>query len=136
MSDVAGLKGAERVFADFGPIKVTSARFIVPQQTYVLAGITSVEFREILPDTKPLTYLGLGALLFLLVAIINSRWDFAFFSLIFALAGAGTYFQLKPSYSVILRTSGGEKLAHKSNSRKEVEDVIEALNEAIVYRST
>lgn len=33
---------SEKVFLDEGEVKVTQARFIVPAQTYAMAGITSV----------------------------------------------------------------------------------------------
>ncbi len=132
MSNVTDVKGTEKAFADFGLIKITSAHFMVPQQTYVLAGITSVKFGEISSDTKPFTYFSLGVLVFLGLGVVGAKWEYIAFSIILALAGWGISLKPRLGYFVILRTSSGEERAYRSYKQTEIEDIIKSLNEAVM----
>ncbi len=128
-------RSTEKVFAEFGAIKVTSARLIVPRQTYVLSGITSVKFGEVLPDTKGRNFVIFLSLAFFIIGVSSSNWAAAGFGMFLMVAAYAVQKRSISTYYVVLHTAGAEERAYKSENRIEVESVISALNEAIVYRS-
>ena len=117
---------AETTFFDDGDVKVTNARFISGAQTYVMNNVTSVKpFVEI-----PRRFLSISALL---IGLILMLANFIVGLVISAVAAAILYGQ-RTKYHLVLATAGGETKALRTNNRAYLDDVMEALNQAIIHR--
>ncbi len=120
----------ETTYFDNGKVTITSARVIVPTQTYAMSGITSVKFVE----KKPQRLWPIGLLLagFLLAKSIPgaSIWHFVM------LIAPGLIWLLiqRTMYSVQLSSSSGESKALTSKYGDFVKNVVKAINQAIVDR--
>ena len=118
----------EKIFLDAGNISVSNSRFIVDGQTYAIDNVTSVKTGVeqankgtgiligligifVLFSAKPFLW-GLVILMFATLALIGAR----------------------NKYSVVLSTSSGENQALTSEDKTQIEQVVSALNEAIVSR--
>lgn len=120
------MKMDEKVFFEYGDVKVTNARFISGHQTYAMSNITSVKTFE----QKPSRLLGIAALLIgVIVATSN-----AVIGLVIIAAAAYFLYQQKTIYHIMLSTSGGESSALKTFQLNYLNKVSGALNEAIVHR--
>ena len=105
---------------------VTSARFIVPDATFAIAGVTSVKQKTQRPPRL------LGVLLILL-----ALFAFSFgvgLGMAFVVAGAAC-FAWPAKHSVLLSSASGESRALTSTDVVFIRGVIAALNKAIVERS-
>ncbi|WP_244828916.1 DUF6232 family protein [Caballeronia sp. TF1N1] len=118
----------ERVFMDEGPIRVTSARFLVPGNTFAMSGVTSV--RHIEKDPA----LVFGYLLIIGGVFLCLSPSLIAMGVIFVLGGAIYLWKGKGRYDVRLQTASGEIKALTSRDKDFVRRVVYALNEAIVYR--
>lgn len=119
----------ERVFFEHDGVKITNARFVVDGQTYAMSNITSVKTgSEGPPQTGP-------AILFLVGLFVAPHTALSAVIGI-ALIALAIYwgYQQKPTYHVVLMTSGGEAKALKTREKPYVEQVVSALNDAIVSR--
>jgi hypothetical protein len=117
----------ERVFFEYGDVKVTSARFINGGQTYAMNNVTSVKPYE----KKPSRLIGIVVLL----AGIGIMAESSFITgLLIALAAAFYLYQQKTIYHILLSTSAGETTALVTYQRNYLNEVIAALNDAIVHR--
>lgn len=111
---------AEQVFYDQAGVKVTSNRLVFGQQTFQLAGITSVRPQDIPPNRK-------GPIILMIVGL-------------FCTAGIGTiagliwWFTQKTTYAVILVSAAGESPAYTSLDKKQVFEIANAVNEAMAAR--
>lgn len=116
----------EKVFFKQGSVKVTSARFINGGQTYAMSNVTSVKTFE----QKPQRTGGVVAAIIGLVMLAAAPLIGA------AIIGFAIYYlyQQKATYHVMLSTSAGESSALTTDHREYLEDVVEALNLAIVHR--
>ena len=118
----------EKIFLDAGNISVSNSRFIVDGQTYAIDNVTSVKTGVeqankgtgiligligifVLFSAKPFLW-GLVILMFATLALIGAR----------------------NKYSVVISTSSGENQALTSEDKTQIEQVVSALNEAIVSR--
>jgi ABC-type Fe3+ transport system permease subunit len=107
-------------------ITVTNTRFIVPSQTYAMAGITSVKnFKESPKRSYPIGC-GIVGLLFLGGAPIVG--------IVLIVLAVVWWIGQKSTYHVVLTTAGGEVKALSNQSEEFISKVIHALNEAIVAR--
>lgn len=116
----------EKSIFNEGGVTVTSARFIVPSQTYAVAGITSVKNYEERPKRSYPIGCGIVGLLFL-------AWVPVLGIALIVLAAIWWNGQ-KTKYEVLLTTAGGEVKALSSQNGQFISKVIQALNEAIVAR--
>lgn len=133
----------EKVFyEDEDQVKVTSARFIVVQETYPISSISSVK-NEFSPSKR------FGAICW---ASIGFIWSCSLISAIdtqgpdfspgFGMIISATLFYMawyfyengKEKYIVTLRTSGSEHKALESKNKEKIDHVVKALNDAIVFR--
>lgn len=130
----------EKIFYEQGTIKITSTRFIVDEETYSVANISSVK-------NKFQAAKRVGVVFWFVIGII---WIIASFNghknlesgVISALIIGGVFLSLawfyfkrgKAKYLVILHTSGNEVKALESPTKSLVDDVVKALNDSIVYR--
>ena len=124
----------EKVFFDEGGIKVTSARFIVPSQTFAMSGITSVKrMEEPAGQLVPIFGLLIGAG-FLLAGVSHKDWGQGVFGLVMAAGSIAWLGKQKSTHHVFLTTASGELKALTSQSREMISGVVQALNDAIVHR--
>lgn len=116
----------ERSFLKEGGIAVTSARFIVPSQTYAMAGVTSVKNAEESPKRSYPIVCGIIGLLFLFgVPVVG---------LVLIVTAVVWWIGQKRQYHVLLTTAGGEMKALSSQDGSFISRVVQALNDAIVAR--
>ena len=108
-------------------VRVTNTRFIVDGQTYAMNNITSVK-----PTNTPPSRVGPAVLLVIGVGLLLGKN----FILGAAFAALGTFWwsQQKTLYHVLLHTAGGEAKALNTHQRDYLEQVVAALNNAIVHR--
>lgn len=118
----------DKTFLDAGNVSVTKGRFIVDGQTYAMGNVTSVKTR--VEEAKKGAGILLGLIgLFALVAAESLLWGVIILVIAtFALIGA------RNKYSVVLSTSSGENQALRSENKTQIDEVVSALNEAIVSR--
>ncbi len=117
----------EKTFFEYEDVKVTNSRFISGGQTYAMNNVTSVKTQI----QKPSRWIGILLLLLGALLAINAS---AAMGLILVF-GSGIFLYLqKTTYHVMLSTSGGETSALKTYQIEYVTQVVNALNEAIVYR--
>jgi hypothetical protein len=117
----------ERVFFEYGDVKVTNARFINGGQTYAMNNVTSVKPYE----KKPNRVGGIIVLLIGLIIMVNSN---LVPGLLIAAAAVFYLYKQKTIYHILLSTSAGETTALVTYQRHYLHDVIAALNNAIVHR--
>jgi hypothetical protein len=115
----------EQTFFDNNGVRVTNARFVVDANTYAIRNITSTAAwsqpqKWILPVVLGL--IGIGAAM---------SQSFGAAALFLGLAGL-FYYLGRPVHFVRLNTSGGEVKAVKSYDINYVNQVVCALNDAIV----
>ncbi len=116
----------EKVFFELNQVRVTNTRFQVDGQTYAVSNITSVKPIHEPPGRIWPVLLALFGLLPTYAGIFTGI-PFAF------IAAAWWYFQ-SHTYFVLLHTSGGETRALKSHKKDFVDQVVAAINDAIVHR--
>jgi hypothetical protein len=116
----------EKLFFEHETVKVTNSRFIVDGQTFAMNNITSVKALVKKPSRiGPVLLIIVGALLAFNAPPIG---------IIVALPGVIWLLLQKTVYHIMLHTSGGETSALKSYQRPYVDQVVGALNNAIVAR--
>ncbi|POR54541.1 hypothetical protein B0G62_102149 [Paraburkholderia eburnea] len=128
----------EKVFLQLDNVKVTSARFMVPGQTFAMSGITSVQHWR-----TPRKWL-FGALLIFMglpmlltgVSISRAEGSAGPLTLGLILAGLGAYllWRGRPQSQVRLQSASGEAKAFTSHDDALVRRIVAALSDAIVYR--
>jgi Family of unknown function (DUF6232) len=123
-----------------GDVQVTDARIVVGPTTYVLQTLNSVRAVELpKPDGPGVTLLWIALLasgIAGIAAITNPWWLVAIpIILLFALL---LIWKTRPvqMYGVVLGSSTGETTAYTSPDLPAVQRIVEAVNQAIVARST
>jgi hypothetical protein len=125
---------AEESFFDEGEVKVTSARFIIPSQTYALSGVTSVKNLKEAPSKKwPIILIVIGFFILALSSEYSGSGGIIF-GLLVAGGGIAWLILSKPRYYVVLSSASGETKSLSSQDSAYISRVIAALNDAIVHR--
>jgi Family of unknown function (DUF6232) len=114
----------EQTFFDNNGVKVTNARFIVDANTYAVRNITSTA-----AWTKPRSWV--WAVLCAVIGLSSLANSAPMAIIFFTLAGALFYLG-RPVHFVRLNTSGGEVKAVKSYDLEYTNQVVRALNDAMV----
>jgi hypothetical protein len=123
----------ETTFFQGGDITVTNARFIVGAQTFAMRGITSVEGVETPARRTWPMVMGLFGLMMTAAGFGDAgSVVFGIFGILVTAAGIWLAFRQKATFSVVLRTAGGEVTAYQSMSRDHIAEIIQALNQAII----
>jgi hypothetical protein len=117
----------ERTFFEYEDVKVTNARFISGGQTFAMNNVTSVKPYE----KKPSRLGGILVLLVGLIIMVNANIPTG---VLIAGAAAFYLYQQKTIYHILLSTSAGETTALVTYQRNYLNQVIAALNDAIVHR--
>ena len=119
----------EKVFFNARNVNVTNARFIAQGQTYAMSGITSIKSYQQDPSrVSPIVVFLIGGVF----AIAGGVATFIGLGII-ALAIV-MWASQKKTFSVLLNTASGESEALTSDDSRFISQVVEALNEAIIYR--
>lgn len=117
----------ESVFFEYEDVKVTNARFINGGQTFAMNNVTSVKPYEKKPSR-------LGGIVILGIGLIIMASSNLIFGFLIAAAAALYLSQQKTVYHILLATSAGETTALVTYQRDYLNQVIAALNSAIVHR--
>lgn len=116
----------EQEFFNQGSVRVTSARFMVNGQTYAMTGVTSVKRGKKDPARGwPIFLLLLGCGLFFAKPIFG----------VALVAGSALWlFTQSTEHTVMLSSASGEAEALTSTREGYINEIIEALNQAIIHR--
>jgi hypothetical protein len=117
----------EHTFFEHDGVKVTNARFINGGQTFAMNNVTSVKPYEEKPSR-------LGGIFVLCVGLIIAAAANIMTGLVIAVAAALYLYRQKTVYHILLATSAGESTALVTYQRDYLNQVIAALNDAIVHR--
>jgi len=117
----------EKTFFEYGAVKVTNARFIVPSQTYAMSGITSVKFFTEKPSL-------LWPIVAFLIAILIGVGDGNIWSVGIPVIIGVVLLLRKATHHVVLSSASGETRALNSKNKEFIANVIKALNQSIVSR--
>lgn len=116
----------EKVFFEMGDVKVTNARFVSRGQTYAMSNVTSVKtFVE-----EPKRFWPILILIFGVLALLSAT---TLGVICIIVSGIWLYTQ-KTLYHIKLATASGETSALVAEKREYVDQIVAALNEAIVHR--
>ena len=116
----------EKIFYENGDVSVSNSRFIVDGQTYAMSNVTSVKTKLEKAKRIPgilITLFGVG------VVGVNSMVGG-----VMIVVGIVVLILAKNKYSVALNTSSGENQALTSTDKNYIEEIVSALNDAIVSR--
>ncbi len=116
----------EKTYFEYEDVKVTNARFITGSQTFAMSNVTSVKASEEKPKR-------LSGILILIVGLAIANQS-PIVGIAIAAAAAFYLYKQKTMYHVMLSTAGGETSALKTHQREYLDEVVGALNQAIVYR--
>ncbi len=119
----------ERIFLEEGGVKVTSARFIVPAQTYAMSGITSVKSKVEPAKRGGPIIVGIVGLCSLFTGVGG-----IVIGAILIVAAVLWWKAQKGEYHVLLHSSSGEAKALSSKDESFIGRVVVALNDSIVAR--
>ncbi|HRS19886.1 MAG TPA: DUF6232 family protein, partial [Bacteroidales bacterium] len=116
----------EKVYFENGDVKVTNARFLTFGKMHSMAGVTSVAKYVISPSYKyPIITLVIGLILFAV------SWIFA---LIVTGVAIAWIVSLKKEYQITLSSASGSEEALRSKDEAFIDEIINALNQAIIDR--
>lgn len=121
----------EKTFLNTEAAKVTSARVVIGNQTFAMAGITSVEVKH--EEDRPALWPGfVGILLGLLMTAASVVAGLLLIGgAVYGLVRAGN---VKSTYHLVIRAAGGEINALTSADSAVVETIAAAITDAMVYR--
>ena len=119
----------ETTFFNESGLTVTNSRFVVPGQTYAMSGVTSIRTEEYPPPRKwPSIITGIGVLL-----VLGGK-DTIIVALILIAIGVMWWRSQKTTYNIVLSSASGETDAFTSTDEKYVDNLVSALNDAIISR--
>jgi hypothetical protein len=109
-------------------VKVTQSRYITDSKTYAMRNISSVHIFEIVKSRKlPVIAIIIGLSMLWLSDAKVAGGIIAAFGLILLIL-------IKNEYAVRISTNSGEANSIVSKDKRYVQKIVNALNEAIVYR--
>lgn len=122
----------EKVFFEYDDVKVTNTRFINGANTYAMAGVTSIKLREKKPSMGDV--LAFVVISLALMGFVDKEPVVLFPAIGSAVLAFFLYRKKKTLYAIILSTSGGESEGLLSNQLEYTKQVVDALNQAIIFR--
>ena len=137
-STAAKLAKVEETVYDKAGVLVTTTRVVFPSCTYATANITSVAVRDRveMPDKSlPKVLIGGGSLLFL-IGLASSSGGAVVFGICLLVGGIFWLTQLENTnyYTLVVGNAGAEKQGLESTDAAYIQEVANALNEAIIKR--
>ncbi|ENU91245.1 hypothetical protein F971_03210 [Acinetobacter vivianii] len=124
---MTAIQKPESILFSSGNVTITNARFLVDNQTYAIRNITSVDKR--IKKAPKLTYWLVGVILMLIGLVGYGPSLLIAFGIISIIIG----FVVNHKYYVFLKTSAAEMQALESKDPYYIDEVIDALNQAILY---
>ncbi len=126
----------EKVFFGSGDVFVSNARIVAGSQTYAMSSITSVKASVESPSLKGPLILGAITAVMLMSAFNARAGSGASLVVAIVLFAATIYWfcSMKATYTIVLRFASNETDTFKTHDRSIAEDVVRALNSAIVHR--
>lgn len=124
------LDKTEIVFFDWENIKVTNARLMINEHTYAINNITSVKTEK---QPSQLSFFFAAIIISLVILLAASYWVggvliiFSVWLLVHTIRN--------PTYSLMLRTASGENRALQTTNKEFMDNLVEALNDAIVHNA-
>lgn len=111
-------------------VNITQARAVIGGKTYAMSNITSVSMVKKKVNIVLIVFLGLIGLGSLgLIA-----QSFLVTLIILAVCAGLIYLLVKPSYGVVIGSASGESHAVMSGKREDIEEIVQAISNAIVAR--
>lgn len=118
----------EVVFYQDSLVKVTQSRFITDSKTYAMRNISSVHLFEIVKSRK------LPVLLMIIGFFMLFSNELRIAGIILILIAALILVFTKNDYAVRISTNSGEANSIVSKDRLYIQNIVDALNEAIIHR--
>lgn len=118
----------ETQFYQDGTVTVTQSRFVTQSKTYAMRNISSVHIFEIEKNRVTPIIMILIGLPFLFSG------DIFWIGLIIITLGILWLFTIKNEYAVRISTNAGEANSIISKDRIYIQKIVDALNDAIIYR--
>lgn len=118
----------ETQFYQDGTVTVTQSRFVTQSKTYAMRNISSVHIFEIEKNRVTPIIMILIGLPFLFSG------DVFWIGLIIITLGILWLFTIKNEYAVRISTNAGEANSIISKDRIYIQKIVDALNDAIIYR--
>lgn len=123
----------EHTFLQDENVLVTNTRFVRANETFAMAGVTSVASFTKIPSKKgPIIIIVIGALVFL--ASLQSSIGGAIVGAALIAVGILWFRSIKNIYSVRLVTASSERDAFSSTDGSYINTIVSAVNQAIVHR--
>ena len=127
---------AETTFYEKGLVKITNARVVLENRAYALANISSVTLGEKPANRKVGIIVAVIGLI--IAACSGAAGDQGTFGIVFGvlMLGAGIVVAAiaKPMYTVRIGSAGGEVDGLLSKDRGSIQEIVSAVNEAIIRR--
>jgi hypothetical protein len=122
-------------YSDNSGVRVTSSRLIIGSTTYAMLNITSVSCAAQPPSrTGPLLFLILGALSFFRGFSGHGEQGLVVFGTLLLVIGGLWWKGQKTQYHLKIASASGEANAVTTTDKQRVENIIQAVNEAIIGR--
>ncbi|MEO3407393.1 DUF6232 family protein [Mucilaginibacter sp. CAU 1740] len=122
------LTPTETTFYQDTQVLVTQSRYVTNSKTYAMRNISSVHIFEIIKSKKlPIAMIVIGVLMLL----ADSARVFGFLLLA---TGIALLFIIKNEYAVRISTNSGEANSLVSKDQRYIQNIVNALNEAIIHR--
>lgn len=118
----------EQVFFDNGVVSVTSARCILGGKTIPVRSLNAVSMLEQTPSRAL-------PILLVIVGIILLCCKVWVLGIILLVGGAAWFYFQKSTYFVHIETSSGSSNAYSSKDRAHIQEVVDALNDAIISQA-
>ena len=121
----------EHIYFQQNGITVTNSRFIVGNQTFAMRNVSSVQaVRYNASKGGSITLLTIGGVMLFIGFSVSGFW--ALFGLLMIGLGILWLSKLRPTFSVILATTGGEVRALQSFDMAFINAVVAALNQSMI----
>ncbi len=124
----------ETTLYEKGSTRITNSRAVLGPTTYAMNNITSVSLAKEEPSgciAWALMGIGLFAGIIGIAAEISGA---IFIGVIFFILGVLVFNSNKPSFIVRIGSASGETDGLRSQDQQEIQEVVEAINEAIIQR--
>jgi Family of unknown function (DUF6232) len=121
---------SEKIFYQDQNVIVTNSRVVASGKTYAMSNISSVtNFRIVKNSTIGIVIIVVGGL-----SLFSGEWQGWLFGIIVIILGAVIIRKKKDYFSVQISSNSGESKAIISKDKNYVQKIVDAVNEAIIYR--
>jgi hypothetical protein len=118
----------ETTFYQDAQILVTPSRYVTDAKTYAMRNISSVHVFEIVKSKT------LQVIVFIIGLLLMFNDDLRILGFIFSAGSIGSFFLVKNEYAVRISTNSGEANSLVSKDKIYIQQIVNALNDAIIHR--